>query len=67
MQINANISVNEVLELVIHFNTWLENLYRYIMEITNSTEVNKTFSLLLENLISENQNIVKSSKLLEDI
>lgn len=60
-------SIEEVTKVAVHFDNWLEDILRHLIEKTNSKEARVVFSSLLEVLEREKLHLSTNNALMKDL
>jgi hypothetical protein len=67
IEIHPDMSVEEVINIVVDIDDWLENYFRFMSEKTSSLKLKEVFSRLSETVNKEKLELVSSSNLLKDM
>jgi rubrerythrin len=67
LETNSDMSIDDVIQIAVDFDDWLENYYRYMSETVASSNLKKVFSNLMETVHKEKLELVSRSNILKDI
>jgi hypothetical protein len=67
LELKSEMSIDEVIQIAVDFDDWLENYYQYMAETVTSTNLKAFFSNLMESVHKKKLELVSSSNILKDI